>query len=232
MEPSVINAAIAAFAALFGGGIAAVASHVNTRHKLKELELAASQKLRENYLQNAREYTKAIYVPLALAVSRLYDAYNVYQRNITLQNRDDLFESAIEKWLSEVRRLRDSGAEAFLTNELEDRLRHFSEFLDASLIASEIRRKAVIGYQVGFGGLNYIESYELTLTGKKAMWLRSPKVSLSMFGMGFTYEADMVLAAPLDTFEFNKRFVSLSSEIRILIKEVTLGGKPMESSVK
>ena len=232
MEPSIVNATIAAIAAVCGGGIAAVASLVNTRHKLKELEVAASQKLRENYLQNAREYTKGIYVPLALAVSRLYDAYNVYQGDVSAVDRKQLFVSAVENCLSELKRLRDSGAEAFLTNELEDRLRHFSEFLDASLTTSEIRRRAVVGYHVGFGGLAYAESNEVILTGKKATWLRSPRVSVSLFGMGATYEAEVVLAAPLDSIEFNKRLVSLSSEIRILIKEVTLGGKPKESAAK
>jgi hypothetical protein len=232
MESTIINATIAAAAAIVGGCIAAAASYINTRHKLKEMELAASQKLRENYLQNAREYTRGIYVPLILAVSHLYDAYNAYQGNASVADRRQVFVAAIQVFLSEVRRLRDSGAEAFLTNELEDRLRHFSEFLTASVTATEVRRKAVIGYHANLGGLAFAQSNELTLTGKRAAWLRSPKVTLSFFGMGVTYEAEVLLGAPLDSVEFNKRFVSDSSEIRILVKEVTLGGKPQESSSK
>lgn len=199
MDPSVVTAAIAVSAAVLGGGIAAIASYVNTRHKLRELELAASQKLRENYFQNAREYTNDIYVPLALAVSRLYDTYNAYQRNLPAVSRNMVFVAAVETFLAGVRRLRDCGAEAFLTNELEGRLRYFPEFLDASLTATDVRRNAVISYQVGFGGLAYREPNEVTITAKPATWLRSPKVSISMLGMGVTYEAEVVLAAPIDS---------------------------------
>ena len=214
MEPTVITALLAAAAATVGGIIAASASYLNTRHKLKEMELAASQKLREHYLQNARDYTRAIYVPLSLAVSCLYDAFNVFQTGTSVAGERHKFVTAIEAFLTEIRRLRDSGAEAFLTNELEDRLRHFSEFLAASLSTTEVRRKAVIGYHVGFGGFAYADSSELTLAGKKAVWLRTPKISVNLLGMGITYVADVVLAAPLDSVEFNKRFISNSSEIR------------------
>ena len=225
MEASAINAIIAASAAILGGFIAATASLLNTRHKLKEMELAASQKLRENYLQNAREYTKGIYVPLSLSVSRLYDAFGTYQISIAAPSARPAFASSVEVFLAEVRRLRDSGAEAFLTNELEDRLRHFCEFLLASLTASAVVRRAVIGYRVGYGGLAVADSSELILKGKNALWWRSPKLSVSFLGMGLTYEAQVILAAPIDSVEFNQHLVSTSSEIRILVKEVTLGGK-------
>lgn len=64
----ILTAAIAAGAAVIGASVAATASYFNTKHKLKELELAASQRLRENYLSNAREYT-TIYVPIILSIS-------------------------------------------------------------------------------------------------------------------------------------------------------------------
>lgn len=132
----------------------------------------------------------------------------------------------------EIRSSRDRGSEAFLTNELEDRLRTFVEFLLASLHVVEIKRSAEIGYHVRIGGVAFSETKILELSGKRAVWLQSPKLSMNLMGMGITYEAETVLSAPLDSVEFNKRFVLDSSEIRILVKEVTLGGKPRDTSAK
>ena len=230
MEATVLNASIAAGAAIIGATIAGFASLFNTRHKLKELELAASQKLRGHYLQNAREYTRAIYVPLTLAVSRLYDAYAAF-RALPERSVDPLatFQVEIDKFGAEIKRLRDSGAEAFLTNELEDRLRLFAEFLAESRDATTLTRRAELGFKVGFGGLTWSETGPVPLFGWAAIWLRSPRLSVGIPGVGLTYEATVVLSAPLNAPEFNSRFVADTGELRYLIKEVTLGGKPRES---
>jgi len=232
MEPTVITALIAASAAIGGAAIAGIASHVNTRHKIRELEVAASQKLRENYLQNAREYTKAIYVPLTLAISRLTDAYSTFQRNSSSSEFIDAFKLAIDSFRTDVQQLRDQGAEAFLTNELEYRLRSFLEFLGVSRDSSKLLRKAELGFRIGFGGLAWSETNTFALSGRSAIWWRSPRMSLSMLGIGFTYEATVVQSAPLGSHEFSTRFTTDSGEIRYLIKEVTLGGKPKEQSAK
>ncbi|MBF5038270.1 hypothetical protein INP77_02075 [Methylophilus sp. 13] len=232
MEATIITAAIAAGAALVGGTIAAISSTWNTRHKIKELEVSASQKLRENYLQNAREYTKGIYVPLTLATSKLCDAFSTFQRNPSESGATEVFKQAIDEFRNEVQLLRSRGAEAFLTNELEDRLRSFGEFLGASRDSASLSRKAEIGFRIGFGGLSWAETSDVTLTGRSAVWWRSPRMSLSLLGVGVTYEAIVVQSAPVDSVEFLTRFVADTGEIRYLIKEVTLGGKPREQSTK
>lgn len=226
MESTVITALIAASAATGGALIAGVAAYVNTRHKIRELEVAASQKLRENYLQNAREYTVSIYVPLILAISKLSDTYSVFKRDSSLPNTIDTFKKEIDDFINEIQQLRDRGAEAFLTNELEDKLRSFLEFLGASRDSSTLIRKAEIGFRVGFGGLAWAETSTVSLSGRSAIWWRSPRMSLSMLGVGVTYEATVVQSAPLDSIEFSTRFTTDTGEIRYLIKEVTLGGKP------
>lgn len=232
MEATIITAAIAAGAAVIGGAIAAISSTWNTRHKIKELEVSASQKLRENYLQNAREYTKGIYVPLTLVTSELCDAFTVFQRNPSESGATEAFKQAIDGFRNEVQQLRIRGAEAFLTNELEDRLRSFGEFLGASRDSASLSRKAEIGFRVGFGGLSWAEMSDVTLTGRSAVWWRSPRMSLNLLGVGVTYEATVVQSAPVDSVEFLTRFVADTGEIRYLIKEVTLGGKPREQSSK
>lgn len=232
MEPTIITALIAASAAVVGGAIAAIASYMNTRHKIRELEVTASQKLRENYLQNAREYTKAIYVPLTLAMSKLSDAYSVFHRNTTGSGAPEALRQAIDQFRNDVQQLRDRGAEAFLTNELEDKLRSFQEFLGNSRDSTTLVRKAEIGFRVGLGGLAWAETTTVALLGRAATWWRSPRMSLSILGLGFTYEATVVQSAPLESVEFRTRFTADTGEIRYLIKEVTLGGKPKESSPK
>lgn len=226
VEPALITTGIAAVAAVAGAAIAALASYLNTRHKIRELEHAASQRMRENYLQNAREYSKAIYIPLALMISSLSDAYESFQRSPVASGPLDSFREAIDKFEREVKLLRDHGAEAFLTNELEDRLRSFTEFLRASRDATTIARRAEIGFRIGFGGMAWGETNAVSLVGNAATWWRSPKMSLSLPGIGFTYEAIVIQFAPPGTKEFALRFTADSGAIRFLIKEVTLGGKP------
>jgi len=232
MESTVVTALIAASAAVGGAAIAGVVSNVNTRHKIRELEVAASQKLRDNYLQNAREYTKAVYVPLTLAISKLSDTYSAFQKNASSSGAIDTFRQAIDDFRNEVQQLRDRGAEAFLTNELEDKLRSFLEFLGASRDSTALIRKAEIGFRVGLGGLAWAETSTVGLTGRSAIWWRSPRMSLSMLGVGVTYEATVVQSAPLESIEFSTRFTADTGEIRYLVKEVTLGGKPKEHSAK
>ena len=226
MESTVVTAIIAAGAAIAGGAIAGVASYVNTRHRIKELEMAASQKLRENYLQNAREHTKAIYVPLTLLISKLSDAYSAFQRNPSPFGAVDVFRQAIDEFREGVQQLRDRGAEAFLTNELEDRVRSFQEFLGASRNSTTLMRKAEIGFRVGLGGLSWAENSTISLKGRSALWWPNPRMSLSLLGVGIVYEATVVQSAPLESIEFSSRFSADTGEIRYLIKEVTLGGKP------
>jgi hypothetical protein len=183
MEATVVNALIATGGLIVGGTIAAVASVLNTQHKLKELEVAASQKLRDNYLQNAREYTKAIYIPLTLAISELYDAYASFRTDPVAKGTIDTFRTSLDDFRIEVKRLRDSGAEAFLTNELEDRLRSFAEFLEASRNATELTRKAEIGFRIGFGGLSWAQTSAVVLIDRAARWCRSPRMSFDLFGV-------------------------------------------------
>ena len=232
MEATVITAIIAGSAAVIGGAIAGIASYLNTKHKIRELEVAASQRLRENYLQNARDYTKTIYLPLTLAMSKLSDAYAVFQRNPSNAEAKSVFGEAIIQFRGEVQHLRDRGAEAFLTNELEDKLRSFYEFLGASLDSTDVILDAEIRFYVGFGGLGWSQHGKVALVGRLAKWFRSPRVSLDLFNVGFTYEAPVLRCAPLESKEFSTQFAGDTGELRYLIKEVTLGGKPKESPAK
>ncbi len=232
MDNTVLTALIAGIAALGGAAIAGFSSNMSAKHKLRELEVTFSQKVRETYLQNAREYTKSIYVPLTLALSHLNDEYASFAANPDATGTVDRFKASIKSFLVEVHELRDRGAEAFLTNELEDKLRSFIEFLRESHDATAPVVKAQLGYKIGFGVFHIDETKYLKLVGPAALRWRSSRMTVNFAGMGVTYEANVLLAAPVSSMDFGTRFVADSGDLRFLVKEVTLGGRPMDESKK
>ena len=118
------------------------------------------------------------------------------------------------------------------SDKLLDKLRSFVEFLRDSLNATTPVLKAQLGYKIGFGGLRIHETRSLKLVGPAAIRWRSPPISVSMAGMGVTYEANVLLSAPISSKEFGTRFVADSGDLRFLVKEVTLGGRPKDESKK
>jgi hypothetical protein len=232
MDDTVLVAIVAGVAGVLGAVVTAVLSHLSARHKIKELEVAYTQKLRETYLQNAREYTKAIYVPLTLALSRLSDEYAAFASDSASGPAQDKFKAAIETFVAGVQTLRDRGAEAFLTNELEEKLRSFLDFLRESLTATQPVVKALLHYRVGFAGFDAHTTRAFKFVGRAGALWKAPRMSLSFAGIGFAYEADTLVAGPIDSNEFGARFVGDCGDIRFLVKEVTLGGRPKDEPKK
>ena len=68
--------------ALVGGFVAAY----NARQKLKEIQINHSHQIHENYLNNAREYTGSVYVPLSTAVTSLSREYFEFRKTITSES--------------------------------------------------------------------------------------------------------------------------------------------------
>lgn len=64
---------------------------------------------------------------------------------------------------------------------------------------------------------------EGAISGKKAKFLKSPQLSLRVGPISLAYRAEEVLSAPLNSKEFEERFIRDTHFINILIKEVTLG---------
>src|SRR5437899_1966738 len=62
------------------GGIAgAISSSFASRQKIKELELAYNQKSEENYRKNISAHLQTIYIPINIALSKLFNQYNKYR---------------------------------------------------------------------------------------------------------------------------------------------------------
>lgn len=111
------------------------------------------QRLRDDYLANAREYTQSLYVPLHRTLSSLEDAYEHF-RPLIDENEgtapDDArtaFSSASLAFVADVGALLAAG-DVFITTQLETRLRRFTAFVAASREATATRQKLVLRYRL------------------------------------------------------------------------------------
>jgi hypothetical protein len=122
--------------------------------------------------------------------------------------------------------LYSKGADAFLITELDEKLRLFNNFIKDSIDATELVRNVVLSYKLKIPGLTSLaaeKSQKIPLKGRAARVIRSTKISLGFLGSGITYRAEKVLAASLISREFEERMITDVTELKFLIKEVTLG---------
>lgn len=238
INEKVITGLIAAVSAIVGAIVAAIAKGYASKQKIQELRLIYEQKLEEGYLINAREYTQAVYVPINVALTSLNFAFqNLLARKT---EKGTLSEDAINKFKNEstnfqgtIKNLSERGANAFLTTELDEKLQSFCSFLYSSPSASEPVIKVIFQYFLPFiGKSRYKGHVAREAKGKWAKFFKSQKFSweFSLFDVGFSYEAEEILAAPIGSKEFEFRFSKDFHILSSLIKEVTLGSRAKRSA--
>jgi hypothetical protein len=231
MPEPIITAIIAAGATLLGGLIAGFASAYGARQKLRELQLVHSRERRDLYLANARVHAHRIYVPLQAAITSVVLEYDRFRSTLPLTGQPSEREatalrSEIEGFDKFVTDLLQSGADAFLTTELSERLRSFAQFLRASRCATKATESFLLGYDVYLpfiGGSGRVRS--TMFRGGIRRRLLPSDLSISVLGMGIILRREEIVAAPLASELFEERFVGDTIELRALIKEVTLGSK-------
>jgi len=227
IDPKVITGLIAAASAIAGAAIAAVAKGYTSRQKLNELRFEYENRLRDGYLEKAREYTKAIYVPLSISLSKLGFAYQNFRASSadTKPELLDVFIKEVDAFILSISNLSEQGANAFLTTDLDESLQGFCSFLTSSKSAKDVQLKVVIRFGLSslWGRSNFEKA--AVVSGKSARFLRSIPIEMSIGSIRFSYKGNDTVAAPPGTEEFQDRFVRDSHLINILIKEVTLGAK-------
>jgi len=155
MNPTILTPLIAAAALIVGACLTTLVSAYAARQKIKEIELTYLQKIREDYLANARLYTNGVYVPISIALSDLLKQYFEFRTYIDFTNEtvDEQYElefrRACEKYDKEISLLSERGADAFLTAELEESLRSFNSFIKASQTAKEPKLRLVLRHSMG-----------------------------------------------------------------------------------
>ena len=117
------------------------------RRRVAELQLSNSFELAKQYLESARNYTQNVYLPLAVEVYKLQDAfltYNVMEqmRKGGWRNRGQLPRDRLESdcwvFIGAVGNLFSHGGGAVITIRLEEDVTSFMSFLRESVTAEQV----------------------------------------------------------------------------------------------
>lgn len=222
--PGWVTAIIAAIAAVVAASATAGASAYAAKRKVVEIEVAHAHQLAAEYLQTARQYSQDVYLPLARAVNRLDIAFNQYRAGTeNVSAALATWRQHCETFLQFCDELFDRGATAALTIGLDNSLSSFLSFMRESLTANEARTVNQVSVATEFGWLGLRFHRERTMGAVLPNRLR--EASVNLLGVRLEVRQDPTLvAAPLESSNFEERFVADIGMIKILIKEVTLGG--------
>jgi hypothetical protein len=192
--------------------------------KIKEIELQYQFKLNDTYTENARSVAKDVYIPIIIEITRLSMSYDKFSTMVgTSQQgsfRDD-FVSGCVRFLDSMDRLFARGAEAYLTTHVDIRLNELLSFLRSSLDSSDVIKRRVLRVKSALPGVQDL-ARERTTRGAHLFDRFGSSLWVGAMGFGFSYQ-ETVLAAPVDSSEFEARFRTDSTGLKAAVKEVTLG---------
>jgi len=226
MNITLYTAIVAALAAILASIVTAIANSYVSRQKIKELHFEYENKLRDSYLQNAREYTKNLYIPLSVSLSKLRFSYQLF-RSYTETNKQSLldsFNSEIDAFLFFISELSQKGANAFFTTDLDEALQDFCSFLMSSKLATETKYQLELRFSTS-GLINQSLSTKSIVSGKLPSIFKNSKLGFDMFPFKVSYVLSEIVAAPIESKDFFDRFSKSIHLLNVLIKEVTLGAK-------
>lgn len=222
---------VPAVAAVIAAAIAGVAGYMTASWKTRELKLAYEHRTRDNYLENARTVSTQVYIPLAVATSKLNRAYGKFRVHIDFNGAGtpigaiNRFKAACNVFDEIVTDLLERGASAYLTITLEEELTSFSLFLQESQNATHVVRKLTLSPQ-GLKVQNL--TFKSALRSKISLLIESVSLAISVLGamtpLSMSIE-DKIIASPLSSREFEQRFQEGVVALSALIKEVTLGSR-------
>jgi hypothetical protein len=216
--PVWVTPLIAAAAAIAAAIVTAFASAYAARRKVAELELSHSFELAKQYLESARNYTQAVYLPLAVAVYKLHKEFLTFKtvEDDKENSVTNPFVTACETFISTVDDLFLRGGAAVLTLRLDETLTLFSSFLRESLTAERVIRANLL--ETAVRAAVSAASIALAVASPTASVLVDFALQSRRSRSKFS-----VAAAPITSGEFEEQFAFYISTIKSSIKEVTLG---------
>jgi len=233
VDEKVVAALIGVGGVVLGVIATSIGAAYTARQRIREVELTYRQRIRENYLANARAYLTDVYVPLSTLLSRLSASYVAFRPFFSGAQSDpnhaNQFRTACTEFDDRLAALIGAGADAFLTTDLEEHLDSFRGFLAASRDATTVRKKVVFGSTLGhYSGETESRSDALTwarvvFAGLDIIGSAVTLIPFSAFGQ-LSYREE-VLSAPIASREFEIRFIADLRVLRSLVKEVTLGSQ-------
>lgn len=226
--PAWITSLIAAGAAIIAAFVTAASSSYVARRKVTELQLSNSFELAKQYLESARNYTQSVYLPLAIEVYKLQDAFLTYKVaqqtwKETKPNGPSSPRERLENdcWLfiDAVGELSRHGATAVLTVRLDEDIASFISFLRESMATERVVRKRSSIQTFTRSVLTGVALVAPIIGPAGAI----PTKDLLEFGIESVTKYE-ISAAPIVSDEFEKQFSIYVSAISYGIKQVTLGG--------
>jgi hypothetical protein len=137
LDPKVEVALVGIISALVSGVISWIVSRGQIKGKIDELMLAQRHQLSQEYLKNARDHTKTIYLPLSSRVSELRKSFGDYIHSNRQAAAMTDFRATVDDFLIEIRKLGQAGSIAYFTADLEKKILSFCSFLNASRDATD-----------------------------------------------------------------------------------------------
>jgi len=230
MDAKVITAGIAAISAIVASIVTAIASGFSSRQKLRELSFQYETRLRDGYLEKARDYTTMVYVPICIALSKLDFAFQHFRSTPTTDEVVAEFKTRIGEFIETFHELSSRGANAFMTTDLDETIQRFLSFLASSVTAQNPILKVVMKFSANTLWTGTDTQFERVVSGTKLKYFKSRPVSLQLGPFGFAYEGEEIVSAPISSVEFAERFSKDTHLINVLIKEVTLGSVARKST--
>lgn len=229
MDDTIIKLLIGFAAAVTGALLTAAATMYAANRKIKEIELAYSYKLQDGYLENARKLTGEVYIPINILLTDLSKAYDTFRARVDFDSETvpegshNFLVGSCRNYLAGIDELFKRGADAYLTTTLDTCLRDFNSFVRESIGATTPVVKSI--FEGSTSLLPFFSGrHRLPLTSSSRAALLVPKFSIKFAGLEFGYAKEL-LAAPLKSREFEKRFQTEVLALKSLIKEVTLGSQ-------
>lgn len=218
--PAWVTPLIAGGAAILAAAVTAYASAYAARRKVAELRLSNSFELAKQYLESARNYTETVYFPLSIRIYKLHSEFLTFKAADEKQaeSSKSLFANNCEVFIAAIDDLFARGATAVLTLRLDETVTRFISFLRESRISKQVEtHKAFV--ETFLKVAISTASLAVPLVGAMSDISIGPLLEL-----GKSTFKPTVVAAPMESEEFEKQFVLYINAIKSGIKEVTLGG--------
>ena len=228
LDPKVLVALVGVFSAIVSAIVGALVSRWQAaskfREQLEKYRLERRDAESDQYLQQAREHTETVYVPLSSALALLKASFQRYVFEGRTDTDRQLFLTQIDNFIAELQRLERQGATAFITTELEELILAFTTFIRASKHADEPRMEVVYDFSISVGGMSSSTSTSnVVKVSPKNVLARIGDTVINIPGIRMGVRTSDLIQAPIQSDEFQARFERDTHRINVLVKEVTLG---------
>jgi hypothetical protein len=148
MNVSTTTALIGFAGVIFGAVAAFSASYFQSKSKLEELAIQYEYNLKNKYLENARNHIIDLYIPLNIAISKVYYSYIEFRDLSRIHNNEmvttvkaayENFKVCFNSYENAINSLRNDGLDSYLIFDLEEKILYFKNLISNSLNSTAIQ---------------------------------------------------------------------------------------------